>query len=230
MKKTGLIVGLLLLGFPGYAHAEKEFKVVVFGDSLASGYQIQPEDAFPAKLERKIRAAGYNRLTMVNISKATATTATATKDIDLVKAEHPDVIVIMLGINDVMRRVLPSATYGNLDNIVRYLKMTNAYLVLVGMTAPAANGELYQREILNTYYTLAKAHQLPFYPAALAGIEGNPAYTMADGVHPNALGVELMVENIFPYVDTGLRWRNDVYNYEQELMRIQTPSALLPPP
>lgn len=229
MKKILLTLAVVFLLAPP-AHAEKEFRVVVFGDSLSSGYQIQPDDAFPAKLERKIKLAGYAKTKVISISSANATTASATQEVDKVKRELPDVIIIMLGINDVIRSVLPSATKNNLNAIITQLKPTGAFIVLVGVSAPIQNGKNYYQETQANFYELAKMHNLYFFPTALLGVEGNPSFTMADGIHPNALGVDVMVENIYPFVNTGLRWRLDVYKYEQEIQGNTTPAALLPPP
>jgi len=230
MKYIFTALLLLTVFRPDNSWAEKEFRVVVFGDSLSSGYQISKDDAFPAKLQRKIKLLSFPKTTVISISKLAATTASAIQDVDEVNRELPDVVVIMLGINDVIRRVVPSATKSNLDYIIKQLKPTGAFIVLVGVSAPIQNGENYYTESQKNFYELASGNGLYFFPTALSGVEGNPAFTMADGIHPNSLGVDVMVENIFPLVDTGLRWRNDVYNYELELTRIQTPAGVLPAP
>ncbi len=228
MRLALILVCALCVILPRESFAEKEFRVVIFGDSLASGYTNQVDGTLPAKLERKIRSAGYNSVAMVNLSKAEATTSSAIKDVDLVKQQLPDVIVIMLGMADISQSVAPQIVQANLDRIITSLKSLGAYIILVGIPAPKETGELYQYQIQMAYYNLAKGHGVPFYYSALAGIEGNPDYTLADGYHPNAQGVDIMVDGLFPYVDIGLRWRYDIYVYNQENQR-NAPSALVFP-
>jgi acyl-CoA thioesterase-1 len=167
---------------------------------------------------------------MVNLSKPDATTASAIKDVDIVKRQLPDVIVVMLGMTDITQRVSPNIIQANLDRIITSLKSLGAYIILVGIPAPKETGELYQYQVQMAYYNLAKGHAVPFYYSALAGIEGNPDYTLADGYHPNAQGVDVMTEGLFPFVDIGLRWRYDIYIYNQENQRNAQPVIVFPQP
>ncbi len=230
MRLSLILVCALCIISPRESFAEKEFRVVIFGDSLSSGYANQVDGTLPVKLERKIRAAGYNSVAMVNLSKNDATTASAIKDVDLVKRQLPDVIVIMLGMNDISQSVSPQILQANIDRIITSLKSLGAYIILVGIPAPKETGEIYQYQIQKAYYTLATGQGVPFYYSALAGIEGNPDFTLADGYHPNSQGIDVMVEGLFPYVDIGLRWRYDIFMYNQENQHNATPSLVFPQP
>lgn len=213
------VLAFLILLTSHAAYADKSYRVVILGDSLTAGQQVQAEDAISAKLARKIREVGYGSVSVVNLSKPDATTSSAMKDVDLVKGQLPDVVILVLGINDIMQGTSAQAIHGNIARIVTSLRSLNAYILLVGVPAPAETGQAYQYDVQRAYYALAKDFSLPFYYSALAGIEGNPEYTMADGMHPNSQGIDIMVEGLFPFVDAGLRWRYEVFLHDQEVQR-----------
>lgn len=200
---------------PGIA-ATKSYHVVVFGDSLTSGFRLQPQDGFPAQLERKIRAAGYDQITVHNLSVPGMTSAAATERVDEVLRLQPDVIIIQLGYNDAKRGVISTAIGHSLNTITHQLKQTGAYVILAGSPAPRGVADAYAHAITQNYYQIAKKLEVVLYPSILAGITDDPSLTLADGIHPNSRGVEMMVEQIFPYVDAGLRWRYEVYLHDQQ--------------
>jgi len=210
----------LLAAFPLFlanshdARADKVYQIVVFGDSITGGYQLQPQDAFPARLERRIRQAGYDNIQMHNLSEISATTASATAEVDKVIATLPDVIIVQLGFNDAKRGVVSAATRSNLTDILKALKKTGAYIILAGTPAPDGVADSYKDDVEATYVTVAHEAGVPLVPNILVGVANYPSMTLADGRHPNTVGVETMVENVLPFVDTGLRWRYEVYLHE----------------
>lgn len=224
---------VFLLGSPENSWAGKIYRVVLFSDSITSGYQLQAQESFAAKLESKLHASGYEQLEVINIGKENMTTASATEDIELVRQKLPDVVIVQLGFVDAKRGVLASAIALNLNNIVYALKETGAYVILVGSPVPDGMGEDYKYAVTNGYVTVANTLGVPLYPSAVEGVAGNPDLTLADGIHPNTAGVEIMVNGIFPLVDTGLRWRYDVYMQELEQAKSHpannTPGTSLPP-
>ncbi|MDX2072868.1 MAG: GDSL-type esterase/lipase family protein [Alphaproteobacteria bacterium] len=215
---------------PAESWAEKNYRVVVFGDSITSGYQLQANDAFPSKLERRLRASGYDRLEVINMSKENATTASATEETGLVAQKLPDVIIVQLGYNDTKRGVIASAIASNLNTIISDLVNTKAYIILVGIPAPEGIHEHYSYEVASYFYSIARSFAIPLYPSAIAGIEGNAALTMADGKHPNTAGVDVMVEGLLPLVDSGLRWRYEVYEQELQQAKKNQNALVMPPP
>lgn len=230
MKKSLLL--LLLLVLPQPALAAKLYRVVVFGDSLTSGYQLQEGDGFAARLENKIRANGYSPVQVINMSVAGQTAAAATANVDKVRQQLPDVVIVQLGFNDAVRGVLPSAIAYTVSQIVSQIRDTGAYVVLVGTYAPPAMGDKYNNELMKGYYQVATDNRVALYPAALEGISNDPAMTLADGLHPNSSGVTKMVDAIFPLVKTGLDWRKQVYESEVEQSKAahDPTMAVLPPP
>lgn len=225
-----LILGLFILSSPVDSWAEKNYRVVVFGDSITSGYQLQQQEAFPARLEQKLHAAGYDHLDVINMGKENASTSSAVMETDGVAEKLPDVIIVQLGFNDAKRGVVSSAINYNLNLIISALKNTGAYIILVGVPAPESSEERYRYEIGEIFSRIAIAHKITLYPSALEGIDNDPRLTMADGKHPNTAGVEVMVNGILPLVDTGLRWRYEVYEQELQQSRKEQGIVPLPPP
>lgn len=223
-----VILFTLILATPEISWAAKVYRVVVFGDSITSGYQLQPQDAFPARLEQRIRAAGYEDASVVSLGRIDLTSAAATAETDAVLQALPDVVVVQLGFNDTKRGVIASAIANNINIILSALKKSGAYIVLVGMPAPDGSAEAYKSEVMGNYYSLSSRYGAALYPSAIEGIAHNPSLTLADGLHPNTAGVEYMVEGIYPLVDLGLRWRYEVYQQEQAQMQAVKPPGLPP--
>ncbi len=194
-------------------------KVVVYGDSLTSGYQLTEGDGYPAKLAKKIKEVGFTNVEVVNMSVAGETTAGGMERLSSLLAKQPDVVVLELGANDILRGVNPNVIYQNLMHIVGRLKENNAYVVLIGMKAPSNLGETYSKQVEAVYHRIATFYSTAFYPFALEGIFGDPAMNLADGYHPNGKGTDHMVEQTYHLVDAGLRWKWDYIQYQQNYQK-----------
>ena len=214
--RIALTLFALMIASPENSWAEKIYRVVIFGDSITAGYQLQPQDAFPARLESKLRAAGYENVEVINMSKPNASTASATAESSAVGAKLPDVIILELGFNDSKRGVLASAIASNLNTIIADFKHTGAYIIFMGIDPPSGANLDYAEEVSAYYHSITGATSIAFLPSALEGVKDNAALTLADGMHPNSAGVDVLVEKILPYVDNGLRWRYEVYLHELE--------------
>lgn len=209
------------LSFPAQA---RDFKIIVYGDSLMSGYKLQPEEAFAAKLERKLKKNGFSNVAVDNMSVPGDTTAAAAERINSVVVKRPDVVILELGANDALRGIAPNLIYQNLVNIMTKLYETRAVIVLVGMRAPANMGYNYTGQFENGYKTLAAGYRVPFYPFALEGVFGKADLNLADGFHPNAKGVDVMVDGIYPLVDGALRQKwSEVQSQDYQQQLLNTP-------
>ena len=231
--RFGLLLALFLsvAANPVNSWAGKVYRVVVFGDSITQGYQLQPQDAFPARLQQKLRAMGYDAIEVINMSKVGAATAAATNDTQSVIQKLPDVVIVQLGYNDTRRGVLPTSVTSSLNMIVGELKRAGIYVVLAGINAPATLGEDYSYQILQSFYVVAKENNVPLYPNIVEGIHNSSSLTLADGIHPNSAGVDVLVNGLVPLVDAGLRWRYEVYQSELEQQKkAQQGSITAPPP
>ena len=178
--------------------------IAAFGDSLFSGYGLQPEDAFPAQLERKLKADGYN-VTVINDGISGDTTGGGVSRVDQVIAQRPDIVMLSLGGNDLLRAFPPDVTRKNLDDIMAKIKQANIRMLLIGQKAPLTLGAAYANAFNAIYLDLAKQYGAGLYPFFLEGVYGKADLMQPDGVHPTREGVAVMVNNIYPLVTPGLK-------------------------
>ncbi len=174
-------------------------RLTVLGDSLAAGYGLALADAFPARLEAALRADGY-AVEVLNAGVSGDTTAGGRARLDWTLADAPDAVIVELGANDGVRGIDPGRVFDNLDAIVGELKARGVAVLLAGMRAPPNYGRAYGEAFNSIYPRLADKHDVPLYPFFLEGIAARPEFNQPDGLHPNARGVEAIVERIAPYV------------------------------
>jgi acyl-CoA thioesterase-1 len=184
----------------GEAHATPApVKIVAFGDSLTAGYGLRPEDAFPARLQAALRARGLDA-EVVNSGVSGSTTAGGLAVLPSVIAQKPQVVIVELGSNDGLRGLDPETTYANLDTILTRLSDHHIRVLLAGMLAPPNLGREFGDEFNAIYPRLAEKHKVALYPFFLDGVATVRDLNQDDGMHPNAAGVRVIVENIMPYL------------------------------
>jgi acyl-CoA thioesterase I len=213
----------LLMG--ASAEADEGLRVIVFGDSLTSGYQLQPAEAFPIQLRNKLKEIGFENIEVLNFSNSEDTTAEGVGRIDAMLLKHPDVVVLAFGVNDALRGINPGIIYRNIAYTAARLQQERIYTILMGIKAPASRGATYGQQLTDYYRAIADNYGLPFYENALEGIAEKSKYTVADGYRPTAQGVDIMVEGMYRLVDAGLRWRIDVLKYQDEYRKSQQPQS-----
>lgn len=174
-------------------------RLVVFGDSLTAGYGLPVAAAFPARLERALNARGIE-VAVVNAGVSGDTTAGGLARLDWTLARPPDALILALGANDALRGVDPKRSFDNLDRMLARLGERRVPVLLAGMLAPPNLGPDYGDRFNAVFPRLADKHGVPLYPFFLDGVAADPALIQADGLHPNAAGVAVMVERILPYV------------------------------
>ena len=184
--------------------SESHLRLLVLGDSLAAGYGLAAEEAFPAQLERALQQAGHN-VTVINAGVSGDTTAGGLARLDWTLADNPDLVLVELGGNDALRGLPPEETRANLDAILERLGRAGAEVLLAGMQAPRNLGEEYTTAFNRVYPQLAKQHRVTFYPFFLDGVALDPSLNQADGIHPNIRGVAVIVARILPFVEDALR-------------------------
>ena len=114
--------------------------------------------------------------------------------------DKPDLIILELGANDGLRGLDPISMRENLEAMIQECLKTGARVILAGMRAPVNWGEAYRKEFEKVFPDLAQKYGLPLYPFFLEGVITNPALLLEDGLHPNAGGVERIVDGILPLV------------------------------
>ena len=181
--------------------------VLAFGDSLYAGYGLARGQSFPDGLQTALRNAGINA-TVVNAGVSGDTTAAGRQrlvfSLDNLK-RTPDLVVLGLGGNDVLRQIQPATTRENLKAMLDELKRRKIPVVLTGMMAPPNLGPDYAGQFNRIFPDLAREYDAVLYPFVLDGVIGNPALMQADRVHPNAKGVQQMVTRISPVIAERLQ-------------------------
>lgn len=223
-----LLFSIVLWLTPPNAHAQGNLKIVVYGDSLTSGQQLQDNETYAAKLGYKLKDVGYTNVDVFNMSRADQTTGMAAEKVGEVVAKHPDVVVVQLGNNEVLRGVNTDVIYKNMVNVLGKIQQSGAYIVLIGVKAPENAPATYARQLDDMFTRLVNFYRVAYYPNALEGISGNADMTLADGYYPNSKAVDYMVENTLLMVDAGLRWRWSLLNDQQDLNN--TGNVAMPPP
>lgn len=193
---------LLLAALPAHAQSEP-VKLAILGDSLAAGYGLAPAQAFPARLQAALKEKGRN-VTVINHGVSGDTTAGGVERLDWMLGDKPDIVLVELGGNDALRAVDPAATERNLDAIVKKLKEAGVTVWLAGMLAPRNFGPEYAQAFDALFKKVADKYEVPLYAFFLDGVAQDPALNQPDGIHPNAPGVDVIVERILPFVTKNL--------------------------
>ncbi len=173
--------------------------LMVLGDSLVAGHGLPRGKAFPDILDHLLQNDGIN-VRMVNAGVSGDTTAGGLARLDWSLADNPDAAIIVLGGNDLLRGLDPSASYTNLDKIIKRLKASNISVLLAGMQAPRNFGADYADEFDKIYRRLVTRHNVLFYPFFLDGVALQPEMNLADGMHPNQAGIEYIAKKMLPQV------------------------------
>ena len=221
LKFVALSLALFSLALPlSYAQAadkeadspvkkEKPLRIVALGDSLTAGYGLETEKDFASQLEKALKADGHN-VKVENAGVSGDTTAGGLSRLEwalAVEEGEPKVrlMIIALGGNDLLRGVDPRVTRENLEAILTELKDREVRALLVGMQSPGNMGPVFQRRFDKIFPAVAEKYDVPFYPFFLEGVAMKPEFNLADGMHPNAAGVAIMVKNILPTVKEALK-------------------------
>jgi acyl-CoA thioesterase I len=179
-------------------------RILAFGDSLTAGLGLNPDAAFPARLEAVLRSDGIDAR-VINGGVSGETTAGGVARLDWALGDHPDLVILELGANDALRGIDPKLAYANLDKILARLTASGAKVLLTGMLAPPNWGRDYQQEFAAIFPTLADKYQVPLYPFFLDGVATDPSLNQPDGLHPNAQGAALIAAKVAPYVERLLK-------------------------
>ena len=175
-------------------------RIVAFGDSLTAGYRLAPGEAFPVKLEKALRAKGL-AVEIANAGVSGDTTAAGLERLDWAIPDGTEIVILELGANDALRGLDPAIARRNLEAIVKRITAKGARILLTGMHAPRNWGDDYVKRFDTIYPELAKAHNLALYPFFLEGVALRPDLNLDDGLHPNAKGVDEIVQRIAPMVE-----------------------------
>lgn len=194
-----LVAATLALAGPTPA-ADRLVRIVALGDSLTAGFGLPADAAFPAKLEKALRAKGI-AAEVSNAGVSGDTAAGALARLDWSVPEGTDAVIVELGANDMLRGVDPNVTRAALESIIQKLKARGIEIMLCGMLTPPNLGPDYAKAFNAIYPELATTHGLVFYPFFLDGIAADPKLNLRDGIHPSAAGIAAIVARIAPKVE-----------------------------
>ena len=201
MKKLLGIIILSLISILSISCSEKKSqikieKILLFGDSLMSGYGLPEEDHLSVVLEKSLKSEGYE----IQIFNGSISGDTSLDGLDRIEDELSDVsydlIIIGLGANDMLRRINPDQTKQNLEGIIKIITSNNIKIILAGMVASPTNGLSYKKKFDKIYPDLSKEFELELIPFLLKGVALNPSLNQADGIHPNEKGVLIISETL----------------------------------
>ncbi|MDA9408295.1 arylesterase [Bradyrhizobium sp. CCBAU 45384] len=199
-----LMLALMTLPGPARADAAKPIKLVVLGDSLSAGLGLSAPDAFPAKLKKALQAKGIE-IDMTNAGVSGDTASGGRDRLDWSVPEGTEGVIVELGANDAMRGIDPDLTRAALADIVQRLKAHKIAVMLCGMLAPPNFGADYGARFNSIYPELAKRFDVPLYPFFLDGVAADAKLNQADGIHPTAAGVDIVVDKMLPTVEAFVR-------------------------
>jgi acyl-CoA thioesterase-1 len=204
-----LVLGAALMA-AGAAFAQTEaaaearpIKMVVLGDSLSAGLGLSGSAAFPQRLQRSLRSNGI-AVDIINAGVSGDTSSGGRDRLDWSVAEGTEAVILELGANDALRGTDPAVTRAALSDILTRLKARGIAVLLCGMVAPPNYGSDYSARFNAIYPDLAKSFGVPLYPFFLEGVAADARLNQADGLHPTAEGVEVIVKNILPTVEAFL--------------------------
>jgi acyl-CoA thioesterase-1 len=199
---TVLAAGLLLagLGLPMAKAETGETVIVALGDSLTAGLGLPQDGAFPAMLERALKAKGHD-VTVIDAGVSGDTVEDGLARLDWSLPANASAVIIELGANNALEGLPPGTTKAALEAIIKRVQSRGLPILLAGMEAPRNMGKEYVEAFGAIYRELAQKYGLLLYPFFLDGVVMEKSLTLEDGMHPNAAGVARIVEGITPKVE-----------------------------
>jgi acyl-CoA thioesterase-1 len=171
-------------------------RIVVLGDSLTAGLGLPESEAYPALLQKKMDAEGY-QFQIVNAGVSGDTTAGGLRRLDWALEGDAKILIVALGGNDALRGLSIDDMRRNLSTIIERAQKRGVSVLLAGMEAPPNYGQDYTVKFRQVYRDLARTHNVTFVPFLLDGVAGQARLNQGDGIHPNAEGARLIAETIW---------------------------------
>ena len=170
-------------------------RIVAFGDSLTAGLGVDPDEAYPSQLARWLRERGFT-YEVINAGVSGDTSAGGLRRVGWILKNQPRLVIVELGANDGLRGQPLQETYKNLYAIIETLKAKGVVVVLAGMRIPLNYGDEYTQEFTDLFVRLAQEQDVPLIPFFLEGVATHRELNQGDGLHPNAKGYSVVVQNV----------------------------------
>ncbi|EKS29964.1 arylesterase [Afipia felis] len=201
-------IALVLVNLSNAAMAETPngapLKLAVLGDSLTAGYGLPASAAFPVRLQQALKEKGI-AANIINAGVSGDTASGGRDRLDWSIPEGTQAVIVELGANDMLRGIEPRVTRAALSEIIQRLKARGIAVLLCGMYAAPNLGEPYGQAFNSIYPDLAKKYGVALYPFFLDGVVNDSALKQADGLHPTAAGVDVIVQRILPAVEAFVK-------------------------
>jgi acyl-CoA thioesterase-1 len=194
-----LVLASALVASAGVPRQSSRARIVVLGDSLASGRGIGADNAFPAVLEKKVKDEGLE-FEIVNAGISGDTSSGALRRFERLLDDDVRVLVLELGANDGLRGIPVAQVKTNLSRMIEAAQARRIAVLLCGMEALPIHGWDYSVAFHNVYGELAKKYDVPLVPFILMNVIGNRDLMQPDHAHPNAAGARAIADNIWPYL------------------------------
>lgn len=199
-----LILGFIITFFsPGLSLSET-YKIVVLGDSIAAGYGVAKENAYPQLLENKLKKKNYS-VKVVNAGISGSTTASAFSRLKWQLRSPFNILILELGGNDGLRGIDTEVSKQNLAKTIELAKKNKIKILLAGMKLPRNYGEDYRMKFEKLFKDLARQYQVELMPFLLKDVGAVKNLNLADGIHPNEKGHAKIADNLTPFVEKLLK-------------------------
>ena len=183
--------------------AAKEINIMLYGDSLMAGYGLNQNENLSSALS-SIFNVEESKVQIINASVSGNTSSNGLARLDWSLEDKPNIVILSLGANDMLRGIDPKLTKQNLNNMIEKMVQNGSKVILAGMRSPESMGKNYQQKFDLIYQELAEEHDVIFMPFLLEGVALEKDYLQSDYKHPNALGVNIMASNLYPYILKGM--------------------------
>lgn len=177
--------------------------IAILGDSLTEGYGLAKDSAFPSLLEKKLQADNPNAK-VINAGVSGSTSAGGVSRLEWVLKSKPNILIVALGSNDGLRGLSTKDMQNNLVKIVKAAKERNIKVLLLGMRVPPNYGKEYEKDFEAVFGKVAKQEKIPYLPFLLQDVAGRSELNLADGIHPNEKGHEILADRLYTFVKKNL--------------------------
>ena len=199
IKIKNIIIFIIIFSVLNCSNEDKKIKInsiLLFGDSLMSGYGLLEEEHLSKILEKDLKSDGYS----INVSNESISGDTTYDGLNRVENifldKNYDLVIIGLGANDMLRGINPNVTKKNLEKIIEIILKKNMKILLTGMVASPTRGLEYKKKFDQIFPDLKNKYNLSFMPFLLKGVALKPKYNQSDLIHPNPQGIKLISNNL----------------------------------
>jgi acyl-CoA thioesterase I len=174
--------------------------ILVFGDSLSAALGLRPEQGWVELLARRLQSQDYG-YEVINASVSGETSSGGLQRLPRALELHrPALVILELGANDGLRGLPVEAMRANLLQMVRLSQAAGARVLLAGIRIPPNYGQRYGEQFAGAFPALAEQIHLPLVPFLLQDVALNPKLMQEDGMHPNAAGEPVVLDNVWPHL------------------------------